>query len=125
VSFRSFRTNLPGHQIVLIELLISPSFAGRQCMPHDLTFDARGMVDDECGEEDLRAAIEAKSLNCAHSCWVGSEGAKQAAKLLTAVAVKCVRGAAKRCTPAEVLAELEAAARIAGVSQAAVDQSSQ
>ena len=84
-------------------------------MPHAITLDARGLVDDHMGSdpEDLAAAIEAKSLSCASSCWAVSDEAKQASKVLTAVAVKCVAGAPKRSTPTEVLAELEGAAAAA------------
>ena len=90
-------------------MLISTTYSDSQDMPHAITLEARGLYDDE-GDSDLAAAIEAKYLDCASSCWASSNEAKLAAKALTDVAVKCVKGASRRATPAEVLAELEAAA---------------
>ena len=77
-------------------------------MPHAITLEARALYDDE-DTEALAGAIEAKAVDCADSCWASSSKAKKAAKALTAVAVKCLKGAARRATPADVLPELEAA----------------
>ena len=96
----------------IIELLIATSFSGSQTMPHAVTLEARALYDEKEDEaESLARTIEAKALNCADSCWASSSKAKKAAKALTAVAVKCLKGAARRATPAEVLPELEAAAK--------------
>ena len=94
----------------IIELLIATAFSGSQTMPHAITLEARALYDErDDTPESLAGAIEAKAVNCANSCWASSSEAKKAAKALTAVAVKCLKGAARRATPAEVLPELEAA----------------
>ena len=92
----------------IIELLIATSFSGSQAMPHAITLEARGLLDDQ-DDSTLAGAIEAKAVNCTNSSWASNTEAKKAAKALTAVAVKCLKGAARRATPAEVLPELEAA----------------
>ena len=108
--------------IVIIELLISEAYDhvnDPQVFPHTFCLQARALVDDSGGADDLAAAIKAKYKQAAASSSVGTTGwrsssrAKNAAKALTQVAIKCVQGANKRCTPAEVLPELEAAAKLA------------
>ena len=61
--------------------------------------------------DTLVAAIEAKSAGFAQCSWASSAEARQAAKALAAVAVKCTRGVTGRSTPEEVLPELERLAR--------------
>ena len=101
----------------MIELLISESFDPNDpnLYPHMFTYEARELVDDFDGEQ-CAAEIEARSIKCAGSSWASSTQAKHTAKALIDVAMKCVSGAAGRSTPAEVLPELEAAARILSTS---------
>ena len=103
----------------IIELLISESYDhinNPQVFAHTFCLEARGMVDDE-DNDTLGAAIEAKSVRCARSSWASSSEAGQAARMLTDVAIKCVKGATGRSTPAQVLAELEATGRLAGAGR--------
>ena len=83
-----------------------------QVFAHTFCLEARALVNDE-DNDTLGAAIEAKSVQCARSSWASSSEAGQAARMLTDVAIKCVKGATGRSTPAQVLAELEAAGRLA------------
>ena len=101
-----------------MELLISESYDhinNPQVLAHTFCLEARGMVDDDY--DTLGAAIEAKSVRCARSSWASSSEAGQAARMLTDVAIKCVKGATGRSTPAQVLAELEAAGRLAAAGK--------
>ena len=109
---------LPPHRSTnqIIELLISESYDhinDPQVLAHTFCLEARGLVDDRDDYDTLGAAIEAKSVQCARSSWASSSEAGQAARMLTDVAIKCVKGATGRSTPAQVLAELEAAGRLA------------
>ena len=110
----------------IIELLISESYDhinDPQVLAHTFCLEARGLVDDSGGSDDLAAAIKAKykheaaggggTRTAGTTGWRSSSRAKQAAKILTTAAVKCVTGANKRCTPTELLPELEAAAALA------------
>ena len=112
----------------IIELLISEAYDhvnDPQVFAHTFPFEARGLVDDE---DDLAAAITAKYKRDAAGAggtrtvgttgWRSSSQAKQAAKALTKVAVKCTRRASSRNTPAELLDELEAAAKLVGAQEA-------
>ena len=104
----------------IIELLISESYDhinDPQVLAHTFCLEARGLVDDSGGSDDLAAAIKAKykheaaggggTRTAGTTGWRSSSRAKQAAKILTTAAVKCVTGANKRCTPTELLPELE------------------
>ena len=107
----SEKTDAYSMGVLIIELLISEYFVATDpgVMAHTFCLEARELIDDEM-DDTLAAAIEAKSAGFAQCSWASSAEARQAAKALAAVAVKCTRGAKKRCTPAEVLPELEAAA---------------
>ena len=97
----------PGPQIdQIIELLISESYDhinNPQVFAHTFCLEARGLVDDSGNTDALAAAIKAKYKHAAAggggtrtvgtTGWRSSSQAKQAAKLLTEVAVKCVKGA--------------------------------
>ena len=121
---------MPFH-VQIIELLISESYDhvnDPQVFVHTFPFEARGLVDDCDGSDDLAAAIAAKvegavadgtgTRTLDTTGWRSSSQAKQAAKVLTKVAVKCTRRASSRSTPAELLDELEAAAKLMGAQEA-------
>ena len=110
----------------IIELLISEAYDhinDPQVLPHTFCLEARELVDEANSLEDLAAAIKAKYKQAAATGsgtqtlgttgWRSSSKAKEAAKVLTGVVIKCVKGANKRSSPAEVLPELEAAAKLA------------
>ena len=102
----------------IIELLISESYDhinDPQVFAHTFCLEARALVNDDY--DTLGAAIEAKSVQCARSSWANGSEAGQAARMLTDVAIKCVKGATGRSTPAQVLAELEATERLAGAGR--------
>ena len=106
----------------IIELLISEAYDhvnDPEVYVETFPLEARGLVDD-CDDDDLAAAIITKAKDSVAdgsgtrtvdtTGWRSSSQAKQAAKLLTELATKCVKGANKRSTPTELLGELEAAA---------------
>ena len=97
--------------ILIVELLISEAYDLNDPLLNSNTFciEAREMVDEEDSFEALAAAIEAKSVHCAGSCWASSAVAKRSAKILIEVAIKCVKGAKGRSTPVQVLSSLERA----------------
>eukprot|EP00935_MAST-01C_sp_MAST-1C-sp1_P002794 g2794.t1 len=112
--------------IVIIELLISEAYDHENdpgVAAHTFCVEARALVNDSDGSKDLAVAIKAKYKHAAAggggtrtvgtTGWRSSSRAKQAAKAMTDIAVKCVKGANKRSTPAELLPELEAVAKLA------------
>ncbi len=119
----------------IIELLISEAYDhvnDPTVLPHTFCLQARGLVDEADTPEELAAAIKAKykheaaggsgTRTVGTTGWRSSSKAKEAAKVLTGVAVKCIKGANKRSSPAKVLPELEAAVKLAqreGKSRAA------
>ena len=91
---------------------------------------ARGLVDETETADDLAAAIEEKhkatetgpsssssSSSMPVTTWRSSSDAERAAKVLVDVACACTRVTSKRKVPAQVLAQLEAAAGIAIADQ--------
>ena len=120
----SERTDAFSFGILIIELLISEHYRldghSEQMDVHPDTFplEARALIDDENDDQARADAIAAKSYLLADTscCWASSDEAKQAARALIDVAVKCVKGATRRSTPAQVLAELESSARACRVA---------
>ena len=108
----SEKTDAYSMGVLIIELLISEYFVATDpgVMAHTFCLEARELIDDEM-DDTLAAAIEAKSAGFAQCSWASSAEARQAAKALAAVAVKCTRGVTGRSTPEEVLPELERLAR--------------
>ena len=115
----SEKTDAFAFGVVLIELLVCDCFD----RPMSLPLAARGLVDETEGADELAAAIKLKQKatetepSLAPSTWRSSSDAKRAAKLLTDVACACTRVPSKRQAPAQVLAQLEAAAEIAKQQQ--------
>ena len=110
----------------IIELLISEAYDhinDPQVLPHTFCLEARELVDEANSLEDLAAAIKAKYKQAAAggsgtrtagtTGWRSSSRAKEAARALTDIAIKCVMGANKRNTPTELLPELEAVVKLA------------
>ena len=108
----SEKTDAYSMGVLIIELLISEYFVATDpgVMAHTFCLEARELIDDEV-EDTIAEAIEAKSAGFAQCSWASSAEARQAAKALAAVAVKCTRGVTGRSTPEEVLPELERLAR--------------
>ena len=113
-GFVSEKTDAFALGIVILELLVSEGYdiqdaeAGRQ-EARVACREARALVDDHMGEaESFSAAVEQLSTKCDGSSWASSDAAKQAAETLLQVAIRCVKGSVSRCTPEEVLPQLEA-----------------
>ena len=121
----SEKTDAYSMGVLIIELLISEYFVATDpgVMAHTFCLEARELVDEANSLEDLAAAIKAKYKQAAAggsgtrtvgtTGWRSSSRAKEAAKALTDIAIKCVKGANKRNTPTELLPKLEAVVKLA------------